>query len=138
MSWVVVYARANSEFAAKKDLQAFNAYCPRQLVRRKPRYNHGRVVIRARPRFANYLFCGGEFNSMMQAIRASRHALGLVRVGYEIAQVDDHVVAALRALNDVPPETPPTPRVGAAIVVTTGLLEGQRATSLTSIRAPHG
>src|SRR6476469_3126625 len=98
--WFVVRSRVQHEFAAEEDLRELDGYCPKCLVRRRPRKMHGMTLIRSVPRFATYLFVGGaDLAAAAGLIRSARRALGLgfVRFGDQVAKVDDATVAALKA-----------------------------------------
>jgi hypothetical protein len=105
--WLIVSARMKNELAVEADLAWFEAYCPRQQVRRRLRYCHNRIIVRSIPRFPGYLFCrAGEHHSLSEAIRYSAHALKLVRFGELLATIDDKAIAELREADLVPPDVP--------------------------------
>ena len=127
MSWLVIIAKPNCEYAAEEDLAPVAGYCPKRLVRRRPRKMHGRTILRPMPRFPGYLFAADDQAGVAALIRRSSNLRGFIRLGEGIGRVEDEVVAALKAADMIPPDEPQPLRlvIGDRVVIAGGPLEGK-------------
>ena len=74
----------------------------------------------------------GRENPLAFAI--GRHALGVVRFGDVMGRVDDATIAALKAIDELPPSEPLPLTVGAIVRVAEGLLAGRQG-QVTHLKA---